>query len=85
VGEGSPAGLHFKQFFITIGLEVCACDVPKGSTEVRTLIYELLQQHQVPHVVELIEKQHRYRKNSATSTHSLSSPDSLQPGWMRPR
>lgn len=70
----------------TDGLEVCDCGMPKGSTEVRTLIYQLLQQHHVPHVIELIDKQYGYRKNSATPT--LPTPSSNVPnntGWVRPR
>lgn len=69
----------------TDGLEVCDCGMPKGSTEVRTLIYELLQQHHVPHVVDLIDKQYGYRKNGATPTLSLPLSDSLPPSWLKPK
>lgn len=69
----------------TDGLEVCDCGMPKGSTEVRTLIFELLQQHHVPHVIDLIEKQYGYRKDKPLPTFNPPASDSTHGAWARPR
>lgn len=69
----------------TDGLEVCDCGMTRGSTEVRTLIYELLQQHHVPHVIELIEKEFGHRKTGAAPSLTIPPFDSTQAGWVRPR
>jgi hypothetical protein len=65
----------------TDGLEVCDCGMPRGSTEVRTKIYELLRQHHVPHVVEIIAAEYGYRKNAATPPSTM--PSQAIP-WERP-
>lgn len=51
----------------TDGLEVCDCDMKNGSFQVRNEIYQLLQVHEVPHVVALIAERHGHRKAGATS------------------
>lgn len=50
----------------TDGLEVCDCDMIKGSFQVRAEIFSLLQTHEPPHVIELITARYGYRKNAAS-------------------
>ena len=67
----------------TDGLEVCDCGMTRGSTEVRTKIYELLRVHHVPHVIELIEAEYGYRKSKSSSSLNLPGP-SAPPPWAKP-
>jgi hypothetical protein len=67
----------------TDGLEVCDCEMVKGATEVRTKIYELLQVHEAPHAIALIEQEYGYRKNNPASSMKLPAPSSTLP-WAKP-
>jgi hypothetical protein len=67
----------------TDGLEVCDCVMPKGAAEVRTKIYELLQVHEVPHAIALIEAEYGYRKSNPAPAMNLPSPSSTLP-WAKP-
>lgn len=66
------------------GLEVCDCEMAKGSTEVRTKIYELLQVHEVPHAIALIEQEYGYRKSNPASSMKLPAPSATLP-WAKPQ
>ncbi len=68
----------------TDGLEVCDCEMAKGSSEVRTKIYELLQAHEVPHAIALIEQEYGYRKDRPASSMSLPTPESSRT-WAKPK
>lgn len=59
----------------TDGLELCDCDMKNGSFQVRHEIYQLLQAHEVPHVVALIAERYGHRKTGATSP---------TPPWVKP-
>lgn len=46
------------------GLEVCDCEMPKGASEVRQLIFDNLSDgHRPPHVIEMVAARYGYRKN----------------------
>jgi len=66
------------------GLEVCDCQMPRGATEVRALIHELLQVHRPPHIIELIESQFGHRKGGASSP-TFTIPDSSAIPWQGPK
>jgi hypothetical protein len=55
------------------GVEVCDCDMVRGATEVRTFIYQLLQVHKPPHVIELVAEEYGHRKSVSRSSGSGSS------------
>lgn len=65
------------------GIEVCDCAMERGAEEVRTFIYELLQIHQPPHVIELVEEKYGYRKSSSPSSLKLETPLSST-RWQEP-
>ncbi|MGH7497129.1 MAG: hypothetical protein ACREOO_32665 [bacterium] len=67
----------------TDGLEVCDCEMARGSSEVRAKIYDLLQVHEVPHTIALLEEEYGYRKNSSSASRPLPSPPSALP-WAKP-
>jgi hypothetical protein len=45
------------------GVEVCDCQMERGAAEVRSFIYQLLQIHKPPHVIELVAEKYGHRKN----------------------
>jgi zinc-ribbon domain len=47
------------------GVEVCDCDMERGAAEVRTFIYQLLQVHEPPHAIKLVEEKYGHRKSGA--------------------
>ena len=49
------------------GVEVCDCVMERGAAEVRQFIYQLLQVHEPPHVIELVAEKYGNRKNGATA------------------
>ncbi|MDZ7266503.1 MAG: zinc ribbon domain-containing protein [candidate division KSB1 bacterium] len=53
------------------GLEVCDCDMKNGAFQVRREIHQLLQVHEVPHVIELLATRYGHRKTGASSPASL--------------
>lgn len=57
------------------GIEVCDCDMVRGATEVRSFIYQLLQVHKPPHVIEMVEEKYGHRKSGLTSS---SGPEPLK-------
>ena len=56
------------------GVEVCDCAMERGAEEVRTFIYQLLQIHQPPHVIELVAEKYGHRKSNAPSSLKLETP-----------
>ncbi len=50
------------------GIEVCDCDMVRGATEVRTFIYQHLQVHKPPHVIEMVEEKYGHRKPVSSSS-----------------
>lgn len=64
------------------GVEVCDCEMERGAAEVRLFIYQLLQVHERPHVMELVEQKYGHRKNGATTP----SPSTFvpPPTWQEP-
>ena len=68
----------------TDGLEVCDCVMPKGSSEVRTKIHDLLQVHEVPHAIALVEEEYGYRRSKPNSSLNLPDPSSTLP-WAKPK
>jgi len=49
------------------GIEVCDCVMKRGAAEVRQFIYQLLQIHEQPHVIELVAEKYGNRKNGAAT------------------
>jgi len=49
------------------GVEVCDCVMERGAAEVRQFIYQLLQVHERPHVIELVAEKYGDRKNGAAA------------------
>jgi hypothetical protein len=48
------------------GVEICDCVMERGAAEVRQLIYQLLQVHERPHVIELVAEKYGNRKDGTT-------------------
>jgi hypothetical protein len=63
----------------TDGLEVCDCEMARGASEVRLFIYQLLQVHHPPHVIEMVAEKYGYRKSGAPAPTSLEKAP--PPSW----
>ena len=48
------------------GIEVCDCEMERGAAEVRMYIYQLLQIHETPHAIKLVEEKYGHRKSGAS-------------------
>jgi hypothetical protein len=53
------------------GVEVCDCEMERGGAEVRLFIYQLLQAHKPPHVIELVAEKYGHRKSGVPSSLEL--------------
>jgi len=62
------------------GVEVCDCEMVRGAAEVRLFIYQLLQAHHPPHVIEMVAEKYGHRKDDTTTTpqFELVPPSSWQ-------
>ncbi len=64
------------------GIEVCDCQMERGAGEVRTFIYQLLQIHHPPHVIELVAQKYGNRKNGVTTPFEFEH--AAPPTWQAP-
>lgn len=64
------------------GVEVCDCVMVRGGAEVRQFIYELLQIHERPHVIELVAEKYGHRKNGAAVPFKFDP--ATPPTWQAP-
>jgi hypothetical protein len=65
------------------GIEVCDCEMERGAAEIRQFIYDLLQVHEPPHVIELVAQKYGSRKNDLTTSPQLEHTP--LPIWQAPQ